>query len=726
MSTGTRHRGSRTTASVFLIVVAALLLLAGTVAFYARQQVVDRQAFADRAVAALDDDAVRELVSRQIVTYAIDRGASDLIAARPVLESVVASLAGTEPFQRVFRAAAVQANRAFVDRGRDNVLFDLGDAAEIVEFGLRSVSPSLAEELPRDLKPDLLSLRDQDFAGTTLRVADHVRLLGVVLPLLALAAVAGAVAVAPDRRIAVLRAGVAVGGSGALLAVALLILRARTIAGVHGEDELTDDDVRAAVGGLLDAFLDDLLAWALLLSLLGLLIGAAAAALDREDVQAPVRRVRRLAERPRAAWAQALRGAAALALGIFVVLSPMLAVQIAAVIGGAFLVFLGTSELLAPLGRSGHSRAEARRTRARALVGAGAVGSLLVGAAAALAVVITSSGPDPSLARSSTPSGGCNGMAGLCDLRLNEVVFAGTHNGFSAADSPGWSIANQRRTIPRQLRDGIRLLLIDPHWGVQGSDGAVRTDFASEGRSRNRVAKGLPPNVLRSAEHLVGRIGVGGGKRGKRDIWLCHTVCELGATRMVDSLTEIRTFLDDNRGEVVILFIEPYVRPADIAKAFSRAGLDRSVVTLDHGEPLPTLGELVRSDRRLIVLTEKDADGALPWYLDGFSFVQDTPLGATKVAQLSCKLERGSKDSPMLMLNHWADVFPPQRSANAPFLKQRVILQRAHECERERGLPVSLIAVDHYDQGALVKAVKALNVERVHTLRDAEAGSSSG
>jgi uncharacterized membrane protein YidH (DUF202 family) len=42
MSTGTRHRGSRTTASVFLIVVAALLLLAGTVAFYARQQVVDR------------------------------------------------------------------------------------------------------------------------------------------------------------------------------------------------------------------------------------------------------------------------------------------------------------------------------------------------------------------------------------------------------------------------------------------------------------------------------------------------------------------------------------------------------------------------------------------------------------------------------------------------------------------------------------------------------------
>jgi hypothetical protein len=30
-------------------------------------------------------------------------------------------------------------------------------------------------------------------------------------------------------------------------------------------------------------------------------------------------------------------------------------------------------------------------------------------------------------------------------------------------------------------------------------------------------------------------------------------------------------------------------------------------------------------------------------------------------------------------------------------------LQRARRCERERGLPASLIAVDHYDQGALLR-----------------------
>ena len=41
------------------------------------------------------------------------------------------------------------------------MLLDLGDAAQIVEFGLRSVSPSLAQDLPDDLKPDLLTLRDR-------------------------------------------------------------------------------------------------------------------------------------------------------------------------------------------------------------------------------------------------------------------------------------------------------------------------------------------------------------------------------------------------------------------------------------------------------------------------------------------------------------------------------------------------------------------------------------
>ena len=713
---GGRARGP---ASVLLVIVAALLLLAGAVAHYARTEILDQDAFADRAVEALDDDRVRKVVRREIVVNLIDRGSTDLVAARPLLESVVDAVMQSAPFRALFRRAAVETNRLFFTRERRNALFDISDAAELVRFALRSVSPKLAKELPEDFEADLLTLRRRDFAGQTLAVADDVRVLGVVLPLLALLAFAAAIVVAPDRRIAVLRSGVAVGVVGALLAVVLLILRARILAGLEGEDELTDADVQAAGAGLLDAFVGPLIAGGLLLALGGLVVGAAAAALDPEDVEAPLTRLRRqLGTTPKSRWRRALRGVGALVLGVLVVLNPTLAVQVAAIGAGAVLVFFGTSELLVMLQRGGASEGEHyQRSRGRALAVSAAAGVVCVGALVAVVLVLTNGSDDGGRASAAgARSGTCNGSVALCELRLNEAVFAGTHNSFSAADSPGWFISNQRRTIPRQLRDGIRLFLIDPHWGVEDERGRVRTDFAAEGRDRNRVAKGLPPNVLKAAERLAGRLGAG-DTTGERGVWLCHTVCELGAIRMEDSLKEVVRFLEDNRGEVVILFIEPYVPPAEIEKVFKRSGLDRYVVALQRDEPLPTLGALVRRNKRVVVLTEKDADGTIPWYLDGFSFVQDTPLGATKVNQLSCKLERGDADSPFLMLNHWADLFPPRLEANVPFHSERAVIGRAHRCARVRGLPVSLIATDHYDQGGFLAAVDALNAERVQALR---------
>jgi hypothetical protein len=709
---------TRGVAAVVLIALGGVLLFAGTIAFYAREQVIDREAFADRAVEALDDDGLRRVVGRQIVVNAIERGSADLVAARPLVESVVDAVMQTDAFRRVFRQAALETNRIFFVRGKENALFDLGDAAQVVQFGLRSVSPRVAKQLPEDLKPQLLTLRRREFAGATLSVADAVRPLGIVLPVLALLMFVAAVVVSPDRRLGVLRVGVATGVAGAVLAAALLILRARTLAGVIGEDEVTDDEMRDAVRGLLDAYVGDLVGWALLLALLGLVVAAAAAALDPEDVEDPVRRMReRIFRRPRTTVGRAARGVAALAGGILVVLNPTLALQLLA-IGGA-------TELLVLLQRPGQRRVEGERVRRRAFAAAGAAGAVVLGAAVALVLVVTSGGPDPQAAERVVFRGKCNGSFGLCDVRLNEAVFAGTHNSFSAADSPGWFIANQRHTIERQLQDGIRLFLIDAHWGVEDDDGKVRTDFASEGRSRNKVAKAMPPEVLASAERLAGRLGAG-STEGERDEWLCHTVCELGATRMVDSLEEIRKFLDEHRGEVIILFIEPYVPPTEIAKVFKRAGLDRYVVTLARDEPLPTLGQLVRRNRRVVVFAEKDADGTVPWYLDGFSFVQDTPLGATKVGQLSCKRERGDADSPLAMMNHWADVFPPRREANAPFQRRKVIIDRAHRCARKLGVTVNLIAVDHYDLGDLIPAVEELNGERIQAVRREQAASRSG
>lgn len=118
---------------------------------------------------------------------------------------------------------------------------------------------------------------------------------------------------------------------------------------------------------------------------------------------------------------------------------------------------------------------------------------VVVAGAAVLAVVIEGNRPTAAQV-AAPPSGGCNGLASLCDRRLDEVVFAATHNSMAAADEPGWLFANQRYPISRQLQDGIRGLLIDVHFGVlDPHTGRVRTDLRAEGSSRNKVAEQLSP-----------------------------------------------------------------------------------------------------------------------------------------------------------------------------------------------------------------------------------------
>ena len=92
--------------------------------------------------------------------------------------------------------------------------------------------------------------------------------------------------------------------------------------------------------------------------------------------------------------------------------------------------------------------------------------------------------------------------ASLCDRRLNEVLFPGTHNAMAAADVAGWSIPNQRRSIGRQLNDGIRLFLLDPHYGRTLRGGRVQTDFEAEGRDANKVARELSPAALAALDRL--------------------------------------------------------------------------------------------------------------------------------------------------------------------------------------------------------------------------------
>ena len=322
---------------------------------------------------------------------------------------------------------------------------------------------------------------------------------------------------------------------------------------------------------------------------------------------------------------------------------------------------------------------------------------------AALALVNQSSSSRTKAAVSS-----CNGSAALCGRRLDEVVFPGTHNSFAASREPGWYFANQNYPIPRQLDDGIRALLIDVHFGVADrASGRVRTDLHAQGSDRNKVAEAVPAAALAVADRVAGGVGLGTLK-GTPELYLCHTLCELGAVPLAQELQAIKRFLDQHRDQVLIVIVEDYVPPAAIAQAFEQAGLSRYVATLDRNEQPPTLGALIAHEERLLVFAEEKG-GSPSWYMPAFAFIQDTPLGAAHPGQLSCKRYRGEHHSPLLLMNYWIPPFPPSPTLNATIGRAPFLRSRLERCFKERGFAGAIVAVDFYQRTSVVKLATELN-----------------
>jgi hypothetical protein len=681
--------------------LAVVALAAGAVLLYLRVELLDEESFADHAVEAVRDSQVRATIADRAVSAAIELE-PDLLAARPLLVSAVRGAIDTPAFERLVRAAAVNAHRVLFDEDEPTIAVDIADAADLIVPAVRSVDPELAEELPGRLEAPLATLDRRDFASDTIELADRVRFLALILAPLGIALLGAAVWLSDDRGLALRRAPLVVAGAAGLVLVLLALAEPDATEAVQGltlgqANEAIDDVWDALVGGL----------WRLALATgivalgIALLVTPAAARFLAPAGAA----ARSLTAAPRTRPVRALRGLGLLAAGVVVVTADSEVVRAAGFVLGALLVAGGSADLI---GAAAGPARPATRSLALTLPRPHVAAALALALAAVFAVAAILSRDDggaPGPAAAAEHPKRCNGAQRLCERRLNEVVFPGTHNSMSAADEPGWLFANQRRPIETQLEDGIRLFLLDPHWGVPVADNRVRTDLRLEGTDRNRVAKALGREAVRTAERLAGRLGAG-SLRGPREVWLCHSLCELGATKMSDVLATLRDWLDEHPGELVVLLIEPSVPPWAVERQFREADLLSRVARLRRDRPLPTLGTLLGRGRQLVVFAERDS-GQLDWYLDAFSWIQDTPLG--NQATSSCAPARGSPDSPIFMLNHWVDAFPPRPSANARVNSAARIVARADRCARVRDLRPAFIAVDHYDLGGVVDAARELN-----------------
>ena len=695
-----------------LVVLASVAMVLAIVAGYARRAVVDSDQFSNRATVALGDPSVRTLIADKITDEVVLKNESDLLAARPIIQSVASGVVGSSAFTSLFRSAVRDVHRALFDRDENTVTLTVADVGTVLAAALERLRPSLANQVEATGKIEIVKRDVGDLSSRLVNIADTVRVIALLLAVAALLLAAGALVVSPNRRHAVVELGIATATSGVALVVAYGIMRSIAIDHVAGAEN------RAAAGAVWDAFLGDLRTIAWIVAGSGAVVAAAAASLIRPvALGEPLRRAAAwVATEPRSPALRAVRGVALVAAGVVVLTEHEWVLQLAFSLLGAYLVYEGASALLWLIYRPAEEeRPRPRRhplawlMRRRGLVTAAIAVAVIVGAAAAFLGTGGTTTAAP-------PSGACDGHEALCDRPLAQVALPATHNAMSVP-LPGWYSSEQQKPIADQLRDGIRGLLIDTHYADRLPNGKLRTDFGSHEQLVEQAKQdGVSDQAVDAALRIRDRLGFAG--EGTRGMYLCHTFCELGATTLSSVLDDVHDFLVSNPNEVLVVINQDYVTPADFVKAVDDAGLGSLVYGGAITDTEPRLRDMVDSGRRVVFLAENHAGGA-SWYRPAYrSITEETPYTFTKVRKLtasdelaaSCKPNRGPERAPLFLVNHWISTDPVPLISNAAKVNAyEPLLARLRECQRIRHHLPNLVAVNFYRTGDLLKVVDALN-----------------
>lgn len=694
---------------VALGVTGGLLLLVASVVVSTARGVLDRDQFATRLARSLGDERVASYVAEQAVNGLLEVK-PNLIGVRPILESSVREVVETAPFRAVVRSSARTAHYSlFESSGGQRAVLVLPDLAVLLRGALTQGNPALAEKIPESLETALASDAAQRAFTAFIefwRVAKKLLLACWVLAFIGIALLLSSIAVAPDRRRGLVFAGGVLAASGIGIFAMLPLGRIVPLA-------LTDEPaLRGAMTGLWLAYFAGLRWLALVFAGTGLVFTAAGTTVleTANPITYARRQWTRVAAPNASAGMRLARGAVLLVLGGSAVAAPMFTLAGLGVMAGVAFVYLGLLEVFrillpivegdtAPIvGGLGHNAVMLGGTLATVVV--------LLGGAAYFAT----HREELVLAVQGTVSE-CNGSARLCDKTVDQVVFPGAHNAMSNADIDQFLFPNHRHKIRRMLDEGIRMLAIDVHYGVPTA-GRVRTDLDREQMSFQKIEEQLGPEATAAAIRI--RNELTGKDEGESGLYFCHGFCELGSYEMGPTFRDIRDFLVANPGEVVVLIIEDYVQPLDLAKEFTSSHL-ADFAYMGPVKPWPTLRQLVDDNTRLIVFTESGRPG-VPWMHPSLESIQETPYTFLKQDDFSCTPNRGGTAGSLFQVNHWIQTLPAPLPTNAEIVNAYdFLLARARECMRVRKHVPNFISVDFYDIGDVVRVARTLNDEHTAT-----------
>ena len=693
----TKSSGHRGRLAGLLAGLAVLLAVLGLVLSYFGRAVLQAEPFADRAVATLKSPALQDDVADHLTDAVVRHVGGDLISVRPLVRAVTGAAVGSGAFAGLFHRAALELHASLVSGHGSTIVLTVADAGVLLQGALKRLAPDAARRIGADRLAMLGAVHPPGVVLAVVRFARHIYTIAWGLAVASALLALGALWLSRDRRRMAQQLGIGLALGGLTVAAAYAF-------GGDLAARLAAPGRAGVVTAVWRGFGHGLLVQALVVAGAGAILAAVAAATERDSESGSP------AARPLTPRAGVGRSLLAIAAGVLVVLEPGPAVTVAVSAGGLFLVYMGVRGIIDVAAASRGARIPGAR-RTGWLLSRLAAPAIAVGALVAAAAIIAGGGGDEAAAV--TPAR-CDGYAVLCDRPLNDVAFAATHNSMASVTIPSWLFGQQDGTIEQQLDHGIRGLQIDTYYGFPVK-GAVRTDLSSVPK-RELAVQQIGKPAVHAAERIRSRLG--NQNLGPRQIYLCHTFCELGAVSLDAALADIRTYMVSNPGEVVMVINQDEgVAPADIERAFARAGLLDLVYRGPFGA-FPTLREMIDSGQRLVVMAENES-GDIPWYpLAYHTALQETPFRFRSSAQLtdpaqleeSCRANRGPASAPLFLVNNWVDTSPvPRASAAALVNAHSALLRRTETCRRIRHRVPNLVAVDFYKQGDVLGVVRALN-----------------
>ena len=260
----------------------------------------------------------------------------------------------------------------------------------------------------------------------------------------------------------------------------------------------------------------------------------------------------------------------------------------------------------------------------------------------------------------------CNGFEDLCSKSYQQITYLTSHNAYASSED-SFYFPNQNLNIPNQLNMGVRALMLD----IYDVDG---------------------------------------------ELFLYHSVSELGSTELNTVLNQIKDFLINHSNEVITLILEDYSTSVALSNAFETSGLNAYLFEYNDINTWPTLQEMIDSNKRLVVFTDNEDENAPSSHHFLWSHAVETHYDNTSVADFSCDYNRGDEENDLFIFNHFISNYLLYATNSDAYLSEVQLINsyeflsnRVMECMSLTNKFPNFITIDFVDFGEAHLLVNELN-----------------